>query len=45
MLTYLVELYNRLPKELDKTLAMVMIYLKVFTWWRRVKAKRLADPW
>ena len=43
MLTYLVELYNRLPKELDKTLAMVMIYLKVFTWWRRVKARRAAD--
>ena len=77
MLTYLVELYNRLPKELDRsvetkiclralllsrfrrfivnvltvlshlqrtrTLAMVMIYLKVFSWWRRVKAGRRAS--
>jgi hypothetical protein len=40
MLTYLVELYNRLPKDLDRTLAMVMVYLKVSSWWRRVKKNR-----
>jgi hypothetical protein len=36
MLTYLVELYNRLPKELDESLAMVMVFLKVLRWWRKV---------
>jgi hypothetical protein len=36
MLTYLVELYNRLPKELDESLAMCMVYLKVMRWWRKL---------
>eukprot|EP00613_Pedinella_sp_CCMP2098_P052341 CAMPEP_0171900794 /NCGR_PEP_ID=MMETSP0992-20121227/49964_1 /TAXON_ID=483369 /ORGANISM="non described non described, Strain CCMP2098" /LENGTH=760 /DNA_ID=CAMNT_0012529223 /DNA_START=19 /DNA_END=2301 /DNA_ORIENTATION=+ len=40
MLTYLVELYNRLPREMDRTLATVMVYLKVSKWWAKVKADR-----